>query len=102
MQQAMKRMGVSQVDIPAKEVIIRQEDSEIVISNPQVAKVSMMGQTSFQISGNIAERAISSEPEISDEDIKTVMEQAEVERETALKAIKEAKGDLAQAILYLK
>jgi nascent polypeptide-associated complex subunit alpha len=101
-QQAMKRMGISQVDIPANEVIIKSDDKEIVISNPQVAKVNMMGQETFQVTGNIAERAVSSEPEINEEDIKTVMEQAGVDRENALKAIEDSEGDLAQAILNMK
>jgi nascent polypeptide-associated complex subunit alpha len=102
MQQAMSRMGISQVEVPAKEVIIRTDESEIVISEPNVAKVHMMGQTTFQISGTVTERSISAEPELSEEDIKTVMEQADVSREKALGAITEAKGDLAQAILDLK
>ncbi|MFH1511624.1 MAG: nascent polypeptide-associated complex protein [Candidatus Woesearchaeota archaeon] len=102
MQQAMKRMGVSQVDIPAREVVIRTDDKEIVISDPQVAKVNMMGSTSYQISGKEMERSLSTEPEIGEEDIKTVMEQAGVERDAALKSIKESKGDLAQAILQLR
>ncbi|MFH0979102.1 MAG: nascent polypeptide-associated complex protein [Candidatus Woesearchaeota archaeon] len=101
-QHAMKRMGIAQVDIPATEVIIRTADSEIVISDPQVAKVNMMGQTTFQVSGNISERPISSEPEINEEDIATVMDQTGATKEKALSAIKAAKGDLAQAILDLK
>ena len=102
MQQAMKRMGIAQVDIPAKEVIIRTEEKDIIISDPQVAKVNMMGQMTFQISGTVTERSISAEPDISEDDIKTVMEQADVNKEVAEKAIKSAKGDLAEAILNLK
>ena len=76
MQQMMKQLGIQQVDIPATEVIIRTEDKEIIISNPSVAKVNMMGQETFQISGVIREEKISSAPEISEDDIGTVMEQA--------------------------
>ncbi|MBS3098363.1 nascent polypeptide-associated complex protein [Candidatus Woesearchaeota archaeon] len=102
MQQMMKKMGIAQVDIPATEVIIKTEDKEIVISNPQVSKVNMMGQQTFQIVGDIEERSISTEPEISEDDIKTVMEQADCSEEEAKKAIEENKGDLAAAILALK
>lgn len=102
MQQMMKQLGIQQVDIPATEVIIKTEDKEIIITNPSVAKVNMMGQETFQISGNIEERELSSAPQISEEDIKTVMEQALVDRKTALKAIQDAEGDLAQAIMNLK
>ncbi len=98
----MKQLGIQQVDIPATEVIIKTEDKEIIITNPSVAKVNMMGQETFQISGNIEERELSSAPQISEEDIKTVMEQAGVDKTAALKAIEEANGDLAEAILHLQ
>jgi len=102
MQQMMKRMGIQQVDIPATEVIIRTGDKEIVISNPSVAKVNMMGQETFQISGNVEEKEASSEPEINEDDIKTVAGQANVPEEEAKKALEESKGDIAAAILSLK
>ena len=56
-QQMMKQMGVQQVDIPATEVIIKTDEKEIIITSPSVAKVNMMGQETFQISGTIEERA---------------------------------------------
>jgi len=62
----------------------------------------MMGQYTYQINGKETIRAISSEPDISEEDINTVMEQAEVDEETAKAAIKKHNGDLAQAIMELK
>ncbi len=102
MQQMMKRMGVQQVDIPATEVIIKSEGKEIVITEPSVAKVNMMGQETFQISGNVHEREESSEPEISEDDVNTVAGQASVSEEEAKKALEESKGDIAAAILALK
>ena len=42
--QMMKKMGIAQQEINAVEVIIRCEDKNIVIANPQVSKVNMMGQ----------------------------------------------------------
>lgn len=101
MQQMMKQLGIQQVDIPATEVIIKTEDKEIIITNPSVAKVNMMGQINFQISGEVHEREISTTPEISEEDIMTVMEQTGVGEEAAKKAIGEADGDLAEAIINL-
>ncbi len=100
--QMMKKMGMQQQEIAAKEVIIRAEDRDIIIKNPQVSKVNMMGQQTFQISGEIEERPLSSEPEINEDDIKTVMEQAGIDGETARKAIEENSGDLAAAIMGLK
>lgn len=102
MQQMMKRMGIKQVDIPATEVIIKTEGKEIVITNPSVAKVNMMGQETFQISGNISEREISSEPSITEDDINTVVSQTNASPEAAKKALEENKGDIAAAILALK
>ena len=101
MQQMMKRMGVQQQDIPAEEVIIRTADKEIVITECQVAKVNMMGQETFQISGNISERDISTMPELSEEDIQTVMDQANVTLEKAKEALEKNNGDIAAAILEL-
>jgi len=101
-QQMMKQMGIQQVDIPAIEVIIKTEDKEIIITNPSVAKVNMMGQETFQISGEVEERKISSAPTISEEDVQTVMEQAHVSEKEAKKAIEEAQGDLAEAILSFR
>jgi nascent polypeptide-associated complex subunit alpha len=96
---AMKRMGIQQEELEAHEVIIRLADKDLVFSDPHVAKVNAMGQVSFQITGEPEEHL--REPNISEEDIKTVMEQAKVDRETAFEAIKGHKGDLAETILDL-
>ena len=101
MQQAMKQLGIKQEEIDAIEVIIRLEDKEIVISSPSVQKIRMQGQESFQISGDVSERSLSSTPEITDEDISTIMEQTGCTREEAIEAIEESDGDLAEAILKL-
>jgi nascent polypeptide-associated complex subunit alpha len=101
-QAMMKKMGIAQQEIEATEVIIKTPQKEILIQNPQVAKVNMMGQETFQIVGQIEERSLSSEPEINEDDIKTVMEQANCSEDQAKEAIQSAKGDLAQAILELK
>ncbi|MCH8329481.1 MAG: nascent polypeptide-associated complex protein [Nanoarchaeota archaeon] len=101
-QRAMKRMGIKQEEIDATEVIIKTSDKEIIINNPQVSKVNMMGQETFQISGQIEEHALSSEPEINEEDIQTVMEQASVTEEQAKEAIEKNDNDLAKAIMALK
>ncbi|MBI2133312.1 nascent polypeptide-associated complex protein [Candidatus Woesearchaeota archaeon] len=94
---AMKKMGIQSQDIPCKEVIIKTGNKEIVIQNPQVTKVNMMGQDTFQIMGNAIER----EAETSTEDIMTVMEQTGKSEKEAAKALKETGGDLASAIIKL-
>ncbi|MCF7865847.1 nascent polypeptide-associated complex protein [Candidatus Woesearchaeota archaeon] len=101
MQQAMKRMGIKQIDFEAIEVIIRTPEKEIVISDPSIQKVNMMGNWSYQISGEETERSLNTTPEINEEDIKTVMQQANCTEEQAKQAIEESKGDLAEAIMKL-
>ncbi len=102
MRQAMKRLGIQQQDIDATEVIIKTPEKDIIIQNPQVAKVNMMGQETFQITGKIEERAVSAEPEINEDDIKTVMDQTGADEEKAKAAIQKHNGDLAAAIMELK
>lgn len=101
LEKAMRRMGIQQQDIDAVEVIIKTPTKQLVIKNPHVAKVNAMGQESFQVTGVVEERSIDTTPDINEEDVKTVMEQTNVSKEEAIKALKETKGDLAQAILNL-
>ena len=101
MKQMMKRMGIQQQEIEATEVIIRTPEKEIIIRNPQVSKVNMMGQETFQIAGDAEERERSSEPDINDDDVQTVIAQTGASEEQAKAAIKVHKGDLAAAILSL-
>ena len=73
MQAVMKQMGISQEEINASRVIIEKTDNtKIIIENPSVTKVKMQGQETFQIAGEIKEET--SAPEISEDDIKTIME----------------------------
>tara|TARA_Y100000310_G_scaffold221992_1_gene223642 strand:+ start:172 stop:510 length:339 start_codon:yes stop_codon:yes gene_type:complete len=102
MQQMMKQMGIRQEEINATEVIIKVDGKELVIPNPQVSKVNMMGQETFQIVGEVHERQISSTPEISEDDIQMVADQTGKDKNVAKKALEESNGDLAEAILKLK
>ncbi|MBI2664818.1 nascent polypeptide-associated complex protein [Candidatus Woesearchaeota archaeon] len=99
-EQAMKKMGIKQVDVPASEVIIKSDGKDIVIANPKVVKVNMMGQDSFQVTGDVEERAAA--VEISEDDVKTVAEQAGVSEEKAREALRNSNGDLAAVIMELK
>lgn len=104
MKQAMQRMGIQQQEIDAVEVIIRTEDKEYYFDAPEVSKVNMMGQKTFQIVGEPVERDLETDstPDINEDDVKTVMDSANVDEETARKAIEDADGDLAEAILSLQ
>ncbi len=96
----MKRMGIAQQEINATEVIIRTPEREIIIHRPQVSKVNMMGQETFQVVGAVEERPLVAE--IQEEDIKTVIAQTSCSEDRAREALIRANGDIAAAILSLK
>ena len=102
LEKAMKRMGIQQQDIDAVEVIIKTSDKILTIKNPHVAKVNAMGQESFQITGVVEEKSIDTAPEVTEDDIKTVIEQTGVDKKTVETALKKNKGDIAQTIIELK
>ncbi|MBU1136184.1 MAG: nascent polypeptide-associated complex protein [Nanoarchaeota archaeon] len=97
MKSMMSKMGIKQDEIPAKRVIIEQEDKDIIIENPQILKIDMQGNESFQITGEVSEE----EKGISEEDIKQVMEKTGKCEEEARNALEKNNGDLAEAILEL-
>ena len=100
MKKMMKQLGIKMEELEGvKEVIIRFENKEIVIKEPVVTAIVAMGEKSYQIVGKEEVRELLNIPE---EDIKLVMEQANVDYETAKKALEETKGDLAEAILKLQ
>ncbi|MBC8500272.1 MAG: nascent polypeptide-associated complex protein [Nanoarchaeota archaeon] len=102
MKQVMKKMGMQQQDIEVNEVIFKMNDKDIVISNPTVSKINMMGQETYQVVGEIHEKQVDTTHDISEEDIQIVMSQTNCSKEEAIKAIKKSKGDLAEAIMSLK
>lgn len=99
LEKAMKRMGIKQEEIDAREVIIKCEDKELVINNPQVSKINAMGQESLQIIGDIEERELK---KFTEEDVKTVVNQVNCSEEKVREALENSDGDLAAAILALK
>ncbi|MFN3384295.1 MAG: nascent polypeptide-associated complex protein [Archaeoglobaceae archaeon] len=100
MKKMMKQMGIEMEEIEAKEVIIKTSTEELIFKNPSVTKISAKGVESFQVVGSYEVLKIA--PEISDEDVKLVMEQAKVDEETARKALIDANGDIAEAIMKLR
>ena len=102
MQKAMKRLGIRQEEIEAEEVVIRTQGKDFIVKNPHVSKVNMMGQETFQVSGDIIEVEREEKTEISKEDMETVIEQTNCTKEEALEALEESNGNLAEAILKLQ
>jgi nascent polypeptide-associated complex subunit alpha len=97
MKAMMKQMGINQEEIEASRVIIEQDGKKIVISEPSVQKITMQGQTSFQIAGEISEEAEG----IKEEDVAMVAEKTGKTKAEAKKALEEANGDIAEAIVNL-
>ncbi len=97
MKAMMKQLGIKQEDIEVLRVIIEKADGNKVIIEPaQVQRIVMQGQESWQVSGESRE-----ESGMSESDIELVAEKTGKSKIDAKKAIEEAGGDIAQAILSL-
>ncbi len=97
----MQRMGmqVQQLDEVTK-VIMESPTKRIVIDNPEVATVTVQGQTIYQVGGGtVREEGIGGG---SEDDVKLVASKSVVSTEEATNALRQSGGDLAQAIILLK
>ena len=102
MERQMKKMGMKMEDIEGvQEVIIRFEDKELIIDNPSVSLMNVMGQETYQVDGEAREVEIEYEIEIPDEDVEMVANTAGVSENDAREALEECNGDLAEAIMKL-
>ena len=106
----MGKFGVNTKEVEdVKEVVLKTSTKEIIIQDPMVTLLEVQGQKIFQVFGEkVEEKTLSEElkllerdEKISDEDVLLVAQQANVDFEEAKAALKECKGDLAQAILML-
>jgi nascent polypeptide-associated complex subunit alpha len=107
MKAMMKRMGISQDEVrDVEEVVIRTRDREIVFKDAAVTVMSVQGQKSYQIVGNPTERERTPGEAGADvgpprEDVKLVMEQTGCTEAEARKALEDAEGAPAEAILKI-
>lgn len=101
MKMMMRQLGIKSEDIAAKRVIFELVDGgkRLVVENPQVTAMDMQGQKIYSVVGKAVEEK--GEPEIPEDDVAMVAEQAGVPKEKALQALKETKGDIAEAIQKL-
>jgi len=101
-QRMMQRMGmqVQQLDDVTR-VIMETPSRRIVIDDPEVATVTVQGQTIYQVGGgSVKEEVVSGQASV--DDAKLVASQAGVSQEEAAEALRQSGGDLAQAIVLLK
>ena len=102
----MQKMGMKMDEIAdVSSVIIKTATREIIIDEPSVTSINIQGQTMYQIAGgHVSEAqpqaAASTGP--SEGDVKLVAQQTGASTEEAAKALVDAGGDLAKAILSLK
>ncbi|WP_432644503.1 nascent polypeptide-associated complex protein [Methanobrevibacter sp.] len=102
MERQMKKMGMKMEELEGvREVIIRFDEKELVIDEPSVSLMNVMGQETYQIEGRAREVELDYEIEIPDEDIEMVANSAGVSADEAKSALEECKGDLAEAIMKL-
>ncbi len=99
MQALMRQMGIKSEDIDAQVVTIVTDSTTIIIEKPQVVQITMQGQKSFQISGEV--RVESKNIDRTADDIKLIIEQTGVSEEEAKAALEKSNGDIAQAIVSL-
>ncbi|APH38722.1 nascent polypeptide-associated complex protein [Methanohalophilus halophilus] len=100
MKQMMKQMGISVDEISdVEQVIIRTPDKDIVFNDANVSIMNAQGVDTYQIVGTPEE--VAREVEIPEDDVRLVTEQTGVSEEKAKEALKNANGDLAEAIMQL-
>ncbi len=104
-----KKLGLKNVEIEApetEEVIIKLADGKTLVAlNPQVMIVRVPGGSAMiQVVAEQLEtidEGEASETQLSEEDVKFVAEQAGVSIEEARRALEEAGGDIAAALMLL-
>ncbi len=120
MEQMMRRMGMSTEEVPGvEEVVIRTKTKEHVFRAPEVTILTVQGTRTYQVVGNpeIRARGAASTPAAGapaaaaavppppsgppEEDVRLVMDQANVSHEEAVEALFQSHGEPAEAILKL-
>ena len=103
MKHMMKQMGMAQEKVDATSIIINLSSGEkMIFQNPDLQKIKMQGQETFQLTGEYEKNFEEKKIEILDEDVEVVSEQAQVSFEDAKKALEQNQGDIAKTIISLK
>mgnify|MGYP003391478839 FL=1 len=98
MKQMMKQIGMQMEPIEdVQKLVIYTKKGNYIFDSAEVTAMTMQGITTYQVAGQVRfEPAV---PEIPDDDVKLVSEQAGVSREAAREALVSCNGDIAEAIL---
>jgi len=114
MQLMMRRLGMTTEPVPdVEEVVVRTRQHEHVFRAPEVTILTVQGVRTYQVVGEPEIRprgATPTAPPASgsaapsgppEEDLRLVMEQANVSREEAIEALFQSHGQPAEAILLI-
>jgi nascent polypeptide-associated complex subunit alpha len=118
MEQMMRRLGMTTEPVAdVEEVVVRTRTKEHVFSKPEVTILTIQGVRTYQVVGQPVIRAKGTAPTAAptggpaptpapaegppEEDIRLVMDQANVSREEAVEALFRAKGEPAEAIMKI-
>ncbi|GIU70623.1 MAG: nascent polypeptide-associated complex protein [Candidatus Nitrosocaldaceae archaeon] len=93
-------LNMNQLD-DVEEVIIKTASKDIIIKKPTVAEIQAQDSTIYQVVAEDIEEIEKKVKKFNEEDVMLVAQQAGVSKEEAEKALEEAEGDLARAILML-
>ncbi len=94
----MKQIGMQMEPIEdVQKLVIYTKKGNYIFDSAEVTAMTMQGITTYQVAGQVQfEPAV---PDIPDDDVKLVSEQAGVSREAAREALVSCNGDIAEAIL---
>ena len=115
MEMMMRRLGMTSEPLPdVEEVIVRTRTKEHVFAGPEVTVMTVQGIRTYQVVGQPVVRARGASGDSGarpaaaaapagppEEDVRLVMEQANVPREEAIEALREANGEPAEAIMKI-
>ncbi len=102
MRRLMRQLKAKEID--AYEVIIKARDGDYVVEDPQVMAMEIQGQKMLQVIGELKKIDKNEEKEelpYTEEDIQLVMQQTGCTEEEAKKALEEANGEPAEAIISI-
>ena len=100
MKAMMKKLGMNVEQIEdVQSIVIKTPKGNYVFDSADVQAMTMQGQTTYQITGDI--RFEPAAVEIPKEDVTMVAAQANVSEEKARAALIATKGDIAEAIMKL-
>ncbi|MFA5395101.1 MAG: nascent polypeptide-associated complex protein [Methanomicrobiales archaeon] len=101
MKQMMKQLGMKMEEIEGVErVVVYTTEGEYVFEPAEVVVTIMQGQKTYQLQGS-EPVFFPKEVAIPNEDVMLVAEQAQVSPDKARAALKEANGEIADAIIRL-